>query len=189
MPANCARWFWTPEKSSMPASARLSRTCSVARPSSAWAGWNLHWQTWTSPCSSTQTLPTSASAAPKRWWPWAVTTRALQDLQLAIELDQLRPEAWLLRGNTRFTLGDYRGAASDCSHALDINAESPAIRLLRGRARHQLACFDGAIQDLRQAATLAPDDTENSLLVGYGVARRWTQRTGSGGVYQRHLNK
>ena len=75
MPANCARRFWTPAKSSMPASARLSHTCGAARPSSAWAGWSLHWQTWTLPCSSTQTLPTSAFAAPKRWWPWAATTR------------------------------------------------------------------------------------------------------------------
>ena len=94
---------------------------------------------------------------------------ALQDLQLAIELDQLRPEAWLLRGNTRFNLGDYRGAASDCSRALDINAESPAIWLLRGRGRHQLACFDDAIQDLRQAATLAPDDTETHYWLGMAL--------------------
>ena len=75
MPTNCAKWFWTPAKSSMPVSAQLSRTCSAARPSSAWAGWNLHWQTWTSPCSSTQIMPTSAFAALKRWWPWAATTR------------------------------------------------------------------------------------------------------------------
>ena len=88
---------------------------------------------------------------------------AVDELNIAIGLDDHRPAAWLHRGQAHFGLQDWTRAESDCTRALELAPGSAVAWETRGRARYHLGWFDAASADLAQAIArrrpIHPDTT------------------------------
>ena len=75
--------------------------------------------------------------------------RALEDLDRALELDPVDPDARRERGRLRLMAGQAGPAAADLERALHRAPHDPEARLLRARARALLGQREAALEDLR----------------------------------------
>ena len=80
--------------------------------------------------------------------------KALDDLQVAVDLDATRVEAWTGRGSIYVQLEDYARAIPELDRALALNPQSAETLAWRGRARYKLGQEDLARQDLDTSAKL-----------------------------------
>ena len=122
-----------------------------------------------------QSQPTNPNA--KILYYRGILLRITDDLQAAIQLfDQalsLRadfPEAYELRGNTRFLSGDLAGSIADYDQAITLNPQFARAYSNRGLARGIQGDLAGAIADYNQAIALNPQDI--AAYNNRGIARR-----------------
>ena len=73
---------------------------------------------------------------------------ALSDLNLAIRMDPLKDNAYIVRGNVKSSLGDYNGSISDFTKAISINKNNSLGFYNRGAVKakyfknRKSACLD-----------------------------------------------
>lgn len=78
-------------------------------------------------------------------------------------------EPYFFRGYSKFSLGDYEGAISDCSNALDINPFYIDAYLIRGIAKQAVGDYFGANKDFNKG--LEYDIRNTSLMMNRGVGK------------------
>ena len=69
-------------------------------------------------------------------------------------------ETYFTWGNTKYDLGDYKGAIADFDSAIRLNPDDAAAYLNRGLAKGQLGQHFAAIADYDSAIRLNPDDAK-----------------------------
>lgn len=85
----------------------------------------------------------------------------------AIEAKPFLYKPYYFRGYAKFSLGDYRGAETDCSKAIGLNPYIVEIYQLRGLCRIRNNDFKGAVEDYTRVLAELPD--EQSALFNRGL--------------------
>ncbi|MBI5622893.1 MAG: tetratricopeptide repeat protein [Elusimicrobia bacterium] len=101
-------------------------------------------------------LPMRAEA-----WSWLGNqTRALADMQIALERDPSNPAVYHSLGAVKLRGQDYESAAADLTRALEFDpAHAPSL-LSRGVSRAAMGDLKGALRDFRSAAAAQPGSKE-----------------------------
>jgi tetratricopeptide (TPR) repeat protein len=89
--------------------------------------------------------------------------KALEDINLAIQLDPLIPEAYYYRGNIHyfnFRIGD---AIKDYNKAIDLKPDYMAAYYIRAAAKGEQNKYDEAISDYQTVLNLKPDLIEAKM--------------------------
>ncbi len=94
---------------------------------------------------------------------------ALQQLQMALQLDPGQVTAKVLLGKTLLAIGDPMGAVAALEEASNLGGESAQIMLPLARARNQLGHYKRNIETLRPPE-MAPD-IASDLWVELGISR------------------
>jgi len=100
--------------------------------------------------------------------------QAISNLNQAIELNPSNYLSYLLRGNAKEGLKDFRGAITDYTKAIDVQSErhpkpSALPYYSRGNAKNALKDYVGAISDYSKAIEFDPQDY--MAYVNRGVAK------------------
>jgi tetratricopeptide (TPR) repeat protein len=82
---------------------------------------------------------------------------ALDDYNMALEIDTSNVEIWLGRGLVREKLKDYKGAFSDYTKAITLKENYAKAWLNRGNVLTKLERYDDAIEDYTVALVYYPD--------------------------------
>ena len=88
-------------------------------------------------------------------------TRASSAIQRALTLDPNLPEAYVARGNLRWTLANgfpHEEAIRDFRRALEINPSLADARRYLGRVYYHIGLFDESLSELNQALRVDPND-------------------------------
>lgn len=85
---------------------------------------------------------------------------ALEDFQLAVELDPMSDHAWYGIARERFKRRELRGALADLDRAIALNPANAAYFTARGEVRSRLGDPEGAKADAAQAAALTATNDE-----------------------------
>lgn len=82
---------------------------------------------------------------------------AVEDYDMALEIDQSDEEIWLGRGLAREKLKDYEGAFSDYTKAIDLKEDFFKAWINRGNVLFQLERYSDAIEDFNVALIYRPN--------------------------------
>eukprot|EP00933_Yihiella_yeosuensis_P027627 TRINITY_DN21531_c0_g1_i1.p1 TRINITY_DN21531_c0_g1~~TRINITY_DN21531_c0_g1_i1.p1 ORF type:complete len:743 (+),score=129.04 TRINITY_DN21531_c0_g1_i1:156-2384(+) len=82
---------------------------------------------------------------------------AVEDCNSAIKIDPGHFEAWSVRADAKFKLGDYNGALADSTESLRLEPTDVATSILRGKIRFQKGYFDSAVDDFGNAIDYSPE--------------------------------
>ncbi|MCM1319455.1 MAG: tetratricopeptide repeat protein [Muribaculaceae bacterium] len=83
---------------------------------------------------------------------------AVQYLGKAIQAKPYLAEPYYLRGLAKMLLGDFTGAAADCTTAIDLDSYLREPYRVRGVSRMQLGQDSAAVADFNTGLSLLPDD-------------------------------
>ena len=83
--------------------------------------------------------------------------KALEDLDLAVELDPEDAEYWVDRGQTYHSLERYDEALADFDRAIELRPEDAGAIASRGETYRLMERYDEALADLNRAIELQPE--------------------------------
>ncbi len=95
---------------------------------------------------------------------------ALQDYNMALEIEPDNAFAYINRGMTKKMLNDFDGAISDCNRAIQLNIFFTEAYIKRGIIYHDNKNFKQAVQDFNQSIKFEPN---NPLPYFYRAASRF----------------
>ena len=79
-------------------------------------------------------------------------------------------ETYFTWGNTKYDLGDYKGAIADYDSAIRLNPDDASAYYNRGNAKYKLGQHSAAIADYDSAIRLNPDDAQAYFTRGLAKA-------------------
>lgn len=90
-------------------------------------------------------------------------TEALEDFNLAIELDPLFDQPYYYRGNLKYSKGDYQGALADYSKAVEVNPGFADAYSNRGNVYQSINQLKNACADWQKAHDLGKPNLQDKL--------------------------
>lgn len=88
---------------------------------------------------------------------------AMEDFNLAIELDPLFDQPYYYRGNLKYSAGDYQGAMADYTKAIEVNPGFADAYCNRGNLYQALNKLDKACPDWQKAHDLGKPNLKDKL--------------------------
>ena len=95
---------------------------------------------------------------------------AIKQLDRAIETNPKFTSAFIMRGDIKSQMKDYKGAMDDYDRAIDINPGDPEAYKSRGNVKVKLEDFTGAINDYTLAIEKNANDAEAYNFRGIAMA-------------------
>lgn len=85
-------------------------------------------------------------------------SRAFDDVNLLIALEDNNPEYYHIRANILFDMKKYDIAITDADKSIELNSNNDGYYFMRARIREKINDYDGALEDMNNAINLSNDN-------------------------------